>query len=572
MSRYDGLVFQHLNRRNGLPHNSIHHLLQDRRGDIWITTDGGGVVRYRPQHTPPPVRITDVTADRRYGPVPELRLPSTQGIILFEFFGLSFRTHRDQMAYVYRLVGYDDAWRQTRQTRVQYTDLPVGDYVFEVKAVDRDLNYSEEPATVEVTVHPPYERIGLWSALGIVFALVVWQTARVVNRGRRLQEAYQAQSATNRVLREHTHALEEANQHLQSMDRLKSDFVANVSHELRTPLTSIKGSVDNMLDGITGTLSERQSRYLHRVKNNTDRLGRLINDLLDLARIEAGHLQIQPVSLSVGKIGGDVVETLKPLALEKNIALELEDEAAQETVRADPDRVYQILLNLVNNALKFTPAGGWTLKWHRKETLCARRCGIRERAYRRIRWRRSSRSFTRWVERQPNAAAPAWVCPLPNAWWSCTAGGSGSTARWARAAPFLSPCLWPIEEVPMAEAKILIADDEEDILEIVADRLEFYGFEVQTARDGVECLEAIDRQVPDLLLLDIRMPRLDGLEVLARLQQTQPELPVVVISASTDRQVAEDTLSRGAVDYLLKPFEPAELQEKVFGALKKEIP
>ena len=124
----------------------------------------------------------------------------------------------------------------------------------------------------------------------------------------------------------------------------------------------------------------------------------------------------------------------------------------------------------------------------------------------------------------------------------------------------------------MAEAKILIADDEEDILEIVADRLEFYGFEVQTARDGVECLEAIDRQVPDLLLLDIRMPRLDGLEVLARLQQTQPELPVVVISASTDRQVAEDTLSRGAVDYLLKPFEPAELQEKVFGALKKEMP
>ena len=124
----------------------------------------------------------------------------------------------------------------------------------------------------------------------------------------------------------------------------------------------------------------------------------------------------------------------------------------------------------------------------------------------------------------------------------------------------------------MAQGKILVTDDEEDILEIVADRLEFYGFEVQTARDGVECLEAIDRQVPDLLLLDIRMPRLDGLEVLARLQQTRPELPVVVISASTERQVAEDTLSRGAVDYLLKPFEPAELQEKVLRALKKEMP
>ena len=124
----------------------------------------------------------------------------------------------------------------------------------------------------------------------------------------------------------------------------------------------------------------------------------------------------------------------------------------------------------------------------------------------------------------------------------------------------------------MAEKKILIADDEEDILEIVADRVEFYGFEVETARDGVECLEAIGRDVPDLVLLDIRMPRLDGFGVLARLREEHPELPVVVLSASSERQLAEETLSKGAVDYLLKPFEPAELKEKVFRALNKEIP
>ena len=91
----------------------------------------------------------------------------------------------------------------------------------------------------------------------------------------------------------------------------------------------------------------------------------------------------------------------------------------------------------------------------------------------------------------------------------------------------------------MAQGKILVTDDEEDILEIVADRLEFYGFEVRTARDGVECLEAIDQELPDLLLLDIRMPRLDGLGVLARLREDHPDLPVVVITASSERHVAD---------------------------------
>ena len=96
----------------------------------------------------------------------------------------------------------------------------------------------------------------------------------------------------------------------------------------------------------------------------------------------------------------------------------------------------------------------------------------------------------------------------------------------------------------MAQGKILVTDDEEDILEIVADRLEFYGFEVRTVRDGVECLKAIDQELPDLLLLDIRMPRLDGLGVLARLREDHPDLPVVVLTASSEQQVAEDTLSR----------------------------
>jgi len=122
----------------------------------------------------------------------------------------------------------------------------------------------------------------------------------------------------------------------------------------------------------------------------------------------------------------------------------------------------------------------------------------------------------------------------------------------------------------MPRGKVLIADDEEDILEIVADRLEFLGFEVQTVQDGVACLEAIGRRAPDLVLLDIRMPRMDGMAVLSRLRDTHPELPVVILSASSEQSVAEETLSEGAADYLLKPFEPKDLQEKVERVFGKE--
>ena len=122
----------------------------------------------------------------------------------------------------------------------------------------------------------------------------------------------------------------------------------------------------------------------------------------------------------------------------------------------------------------------------------------------------------------------------------------------------------------MVRGKILVADDEEMILEGVADRLRFYGFEVRTARDGVECLEAIRQEVPDLVLLDIRMPKMDGMAVLAQLREAYPLLPVVMISASSERHVARGALSEGAGGYLLKPFQPAELKEKVLRAIKRD--
>lgn len=147
-------------------------------------------------------------------------------------------------------------------------------------------------------------------------------------------------------------------QRLKELDRMKSDFVSNVSHELRTPLTAIKGSVDNMLDGLTGSLNEKQGRYLTRIKSNADRLTRLINDILDLSRIEAGKIDHKPAVVPLVALAKEVAEGLRPVAAEKLISLEVASSDASVTAWADRDKVIQVLMNLIGNAVKFTPTNG----------------------------------------------------------------------------------------------------------------------------------------------------------------------------------------------------------------------
>ena len=155
-----------------------------------------------------------------------------------------------------------------------------------------------------------------------------------------------------------TKQLEIANQQLKEIDRLKSMFLSHVSHELRTPLTSIKGFVDNMLDGLTGELLGKQRDYLHRVRANTDRLARMITNLLDLSRIESGTQQIDRVPLRLFDVGEEVLEQFRLIAVSRQLTLEMICTDPTIQVLADRDKFIQVLTNLVDNAVKFTPAGG----------------------------------------------------------------------------------------------------------------------------------------------------------------------------------------------------------------------
>ena len=183
-----------------------------------------------------------------------------------------------------------------------------------------------------------------------------------------------AQSLEERIL-DRTKDLQVANERLQELDRLKSAFVSIVSHELRTPMTSIKGLVENMMDGLTGTLNERQSFYLGRVKYNIERLTRMINDLLDLSRIEAGKMDLLPSPVNVGSLAREVVELVQPLAQERSLTLHTQIVDPLPLIHADRDKLIQILTNLVTNAIKFTePSGIVTVHVHQKEDGAVTTC------------------------------------------------------------------------------------------------------------------------------------------------------------------------------------------------------
>jgi signal transduction histidine kinase len=165
-------------------------------------------------------------------------------------------------------------------------------------------------------------------------------------------------AARTRDLSEANKELEASHEKLRDLDKLKSEFVSNVSHELRTPLATIRVSVENLLDGLAGEVNPILQRSLTRVKDNTDRLTRLINDLLDLSRIESGRVEVQLDPVPVLPIIQDVLEGFRGMATEKGLAVAQAADCEPVTALADRDKLHQVLVNLVGNAVKFTPGGG----------------------------------------------------------------------------------------------------------------------------------------------------------------------------------------------------------------------
>ncbi len=357
---YDGTVAQQLLHRDGLVADNPYALLQTSDGAIWIGTSQG-VTRYKPRDAPPRIELVNVSTDRSLGPVDAVKLPSSQPSLAFEFAGLTFRNRPEQMIYLHRLVGYEEDWRQTREKRVEYTDLPRGEYRFEVKAVDRALQYSPDPVQVAVTVHWPYGLLAWQGGLGVAVLLIAGLGARLVWQSRRLRRSNTSLAASNQTLETQARDLEQARRAAEAASQAKSQFLANMSHEIRTPMNAIFGYAQ--LLGRSPGMAPEQSAAIETIQTSGDHLLKLINDVLDLAKIEAGRMEVQPVPFDLATLLGDLAAIFALQCSEQGLDWQLEGEPDTPLpVQGDEAKLRQVLINLLGNAVKFTEGGSVVLR------------------------------------------------------------------------------------------------------------------------------------------------------------------------------------------------------------------
>jgi signal transduction histidine kinase len=215
-----------------------------------------------------------------------------------------------------------------------------------------------ENQTLGVLVAGSTKRRGHFSEKFVeAFEVLASELALAVTNARLYAEVRELNRTLEAKVKERTREIEEANRNLQELDRLKSEFLANMSHELRTPMNSILGYTQLVLDGVDGPVTPEQEASLQRVEANAHDLLKLINDILDLSKIEAGHMDLELHEFDVGGMAREVMEDQYTLAEPKGLVCRTEQEDGNLRIEADPGKIREVLNNLVNNAIKFTDTG-----------------------------------------------------------------------------------------------------------------------------------------------------------------------------------------------------------------------
>ena len=329
--------------------------------NIWIPDELQNfrrrTIRYRAESHPPDTEIT-LSVDE----------VSQPGNTTLEWIGRDpwRSTPAEEIQFSYRLDG--EEWTPfTQRTNAALTALASGTHTFEVKARDRDFNEDPTPAAVHFTVVPPTWKQPWFIGLMVVLLSVIGlQTGRVIRRDRRLQASNDALSDMNEKLFQINRDLETANRRIQEQTERKSRFLASMSHELRTPMNAIVGFTRLVLRRAGGVLPERQKENLVKVAQSADRLLDLINDILDLSKIEAGRMDVNVEPFEVKTLIAGCCAEVEPLVKpDVTLGHDLSDDIGE--ANTDQARVRQIVINLLSNAVKFTEQGEVVVRANRED-------------------------------------------------------------------------------------------------------------------------------------------------------------------------------------------------------------
>jgi len=339
-------------------------------------------------------------------------------------------------------------------------------------------------------------------------------------------------------LRNQNLMLEERNRHIEAGSRMKSEFLANMSHELRSPLNGIIGFSELLYDGRMGVLPARPREFIGRIHASASHLLQLINGVLDLSKIEAGHLEFKPERLFVSNLIQEVTGILNAMASRKNIHIETDIDREVDEVTIDGSRLRQVLYNYLSNALKFTEQGRIIVRLKSEGLECFRLevsdTGIG------IAPEEIGRLFIEFQQLDSSTAkrfqGTGLGLALTKRIVEAQGGRVGVESTPGKGTTFFAvlPRDTGKARSPASNGKILVVDDQVVERVLLMEMLQPHGYTVETAATGAEALERCRRERFDAITLDLVLPDRPGWEVLAEIRrlETYQGVPVIVISGA----------------------------------------
>ncbi len=585
---------------------NVSTLYSDASGILWIASRDG-LIRFDTQKKESPhispVKIRQVYIDSDsliflgHGTPQKLVLPYAQNNIHFHYLATNINISGKNQ-YQTQLIGFDKQWSDwTVKTDKAYTNLPEGDYAFQVQGKTPSGKMGQE-VIYSFTILPPWWRTW-WAYLSYVLICVLslysfsqWRNRQLLQKSKRLELIIQERTAQIEQLFQEAKkakiAAEEANE-------AKSTFLSTVSHELRTPLTSvigfakiIKKRLDERILPFVKSEEKKTHRAINQVTQNLnvvisegERLTTLINDVLDLAKIEAGRLDWNMENIQINPIIQQAVAATSSLFEQKSLPLKLDIEKNIPTINGDKDRLIQVLINLISNAIKFTDEGSIFIRAFQQDeaiivTVKDAGIGISKEDIPKV-FEKFKQVGNTLTDKPKGTGLGLPICKEIIEYhkgkiWAESELGQGSTFLFQipinknQVATFSKKnepsSLHESKEKmngsptnnPFKEKTILIVDDEPDIRNLLRQEITEKGYHVREAINGKEAIKNIRKQQPDLIILDVMMPEMNGFDVAAIIKNdpTTQHIPIIVISITDDKQ----RITRLGIDrYLTKPID-----------------